>query len=118
MPELVLADKIKNHLTKEQVSSCQKAYIAALSAHPFPKIRTDTYSAVLEALKRQRCLQIGPYLDITIFEAANRIASDLTLLEGVQQLFQQRIIPINAKVQLRLGTMQSKKYSPLYADCP
>src|SRR5471030_964057 len=42
---------------------------------------------LLSALKRQK-LGHGPYPEVTLFEAANRIMSDLVILRGVTGLIQ------------------------------
>lgn len=50
---------------------------------------------LLDALKRTP-LQAGPYRDITLFEAANRIMTDLVLLHGVRFLLKQKEYPYTA----------------------
>lgn len=50
---------------------------------------------LLEALKRTP-LQAGPYREITLFEAANRIMTDLVLLYGVRFLLKQKDYPYTA----------------------
>jgi hypothetical protein len=107
MAELLLANQIAHPMTGNQVGQLRDDYLTLLDQRPFPKIPSDPYPRILAVLKRENC-EIGPYVSITPFEAANRIASDLTLIEGVQQLFAQGHISRNAKVQLRLGTMHTK----------
>lgn len=46
---------------------------------------------------------IGPYSNITVFEAANRIASDLVIINGVIKLIEQNTEPANSTITLRLG---------------
>jgi hypothetical protein len=48
--------------------------------------------ALLTALKRVR-LEHGPYVGVTMFEAANRIMSDLVILRGVAVLLKERVYP-------------------------
>lgn len=47
---------------------------------------------------------IGPYKNISPFEAANRIASDLVIIKGLFQLIKEEKISSDAKYTLRLGT--------------
>lgn len=107
MPDLLLKDKIKNKLSRDLIIKLRKDYLQYLNINPFPAIREKNYHAILKQIKRDT-FTIGPYNGITFFEAANRIASDLTLIEGVIQLFDNNYLTLNAEVQLRLGTMQQK----------
>lgn len=108
MPELLFAKQIEKPLTKTAIKKLKEDYRVALSQkHPFPHFKGTAYPSLLQVLKRDS-FTIGPYINITIFEAANRIASDLTLLEGVLQLFKNKSITGSAIVKLRLGTMQEK----------
>lgn len=55
---------------------------------------------LIEALKRKR-VESGPYPHVTIFEAANRIMSDLVILHGVKCLLAASTFPFDAyKVEL------------------
>ncbi len=47
---------------------------------------------LFQCIKRQR-LNMGPYPHVTLFEAANRIMTDLTILKGVKWLLQSEIFP-------------------------
>lgn len=47
---------------------------------------------LLVAIKRFR-IGHGPYPDVTLFEAANRIMSDLVILHGVGRLMRERTFP-------------------------
>jgi hypothetical protein len=51
--------------------------------------------ALFSALKRQ-AIGSGPYPGVTLFEAANRIMTDLVLLYGVRWLLQQSVFPFEA----------------------
>jgi hypothetical protein len=56
--------------------------------------------ALIEALKRNP-LQHGPYPHVTLFEAANRIMSDLVILHGVKSLLASGAFPFDTyKVEL------------------
>jgi hypothetical protein len=51
--------------------------------------------ALLEALKRS-AVKSGPYPHVTLFEAANRIMTDLVLLYGVRWLLHSKVFPFNS----------------------
>jgi hypothetical protein len=105
MPELLLANRITNPISKSDLQIVKTDYIDYLNKQPFPQIKSTDYPSVLSNLKRET-FSIGPYTGITVFEAANRIASDLTLIEGVLNLFKKKFISHSATVKLLLGTMQ------------
>lgn len=50
---------------------------------------------LLEALKREK-VQVGPYPNVTLFEAANRIMTDLVILHGVKWLLETKVFPFDA----------------------
>ncbi len=65
-----------------------------------PSIKGLSGVALLESLKRDK-VGVGPYPDVTLFEAENRIMSDLVILHGVKWLLETEHFPFNAyKVQL------------------
>jgi hypothetical protein len=106
MAEFLLADKISGALSKAELVNLYKEYKKYLVMRPFPDIEEHSYQAYLHFLKREHS-PIGPYTEITVFEAANRIATDLALFEGVLKLYMAGTIEPDATVRLRLGTMQS-----------
>jgi hypothetical protein len=107
MPELRLKEEIQEPLTHKDIKALSGSYKALLHEYPFPTIQGSGYEAYLRYLKRER-FNIGPYTDITVFEAANRIATDLALFAGVEMLFKKKMIPLDSTVKLRLGTIQEK----------
>jgi hypothetical protein len=50
---------------------------------------------LLEALKRDK-VKVGPYPDVTLFEAANRIMTDLIILYGVKWLLESKTFPFDS----------------------
>jgi hypothetical protein len=50
---------------------------------------------LLTSLKREK-LDHGPYRDVTLFEAANRIMSDLVILKGIRWLLDDKVFPFDA----------------------
>ena len=101
------ADQILSDLTRQQIAGLKIDYLRTLEENRFPKLEINDHHVMLAALKRNNH-SIGPYVGITVFEAANRIATDLTMLEGVEMLFVQGLITAQATVTLRLGTKHEK----------
>lgn len=65
-----------------------------------PSIKGLSGVALIESLKRDR-VGAGPYPDVTLFEAANRIMSDLVILHGVKWLLGTAHFPFDEyRVQL------------------
>jgi len=58
-------------------------------------INNKTGVSLLEALKREK-LTVGPYPGVTMFEAANRIMTDLVILHGVSWLLKTNAFPFDA----------------------
>lgn len=109
LPQSKLEESKFKRLTKLEIEELEKVYRDLLEEMPFKNFESTEYLYVIQRLKREKFQRIGTYMDITIFEAANRIASDLTLLKGVLQLFTgNNPIPASATVQLRLGTIHEK----------
>jgi len=50
--------------------------------------------SLIQALKREKA-RFGPYPDVTIFEAANRIMTDLVILHGVKWLLENKVFPFH-----------------------
>lgn len=108
MAGLIFSEKIKKGLNKKELEDLNVNYLESLERFPFPKIQDWSYQSVIKELKRDLKKQIGPYTDLTIFEAANRIATDLTLIRGILQMFSDGIIGIEDNVEIQMGTMQGK----------
>jgi hypothetical protein len=51
--------------------------------------------ALLESLKREK-VNAGPYPDVTLFEAANRIMTDLVIYNGVKWLLENKVFPFES----------------------
>jgi hypothetical protein len=58
-------------------------------------IKGKTGLGLLEALKREK-LKGGPYPGVTLFEAANRIMTDLVILHGVAWLLKEKVLPFDS----------------------
>ncbi|MCS4300613.1 hypothetical protein [Chryseobacterium sp. BIGb0232] len=90
----------------------KERYLGFLNDNPFPKPPvTGAYFEMINYLKRKDInnpQKIGPYQNITIFEAANRIASDLVIINGIIQLVQNNPSLENARFTIRLGILHEK----------
>ena len=73
-------------LTIENISGVIEEYIKSISKIPL-SIQADSVLGLLRQLKREK-VDYGPYQKLTVFESANRIMTDLTLLFGVKELLQ------------------------------
>ena len=96
----------------EMLQTCKEKYFSFLNDNPFPKPpNSGTYFEMIHYLKRKDInnpQKIGPYQNITIFEAANRIASDLVIINGIIQLVQNNPSLKNASFTVRLGILHEK----------
>jgi hypothetical protein len=87
----------------------RKEYISNLKKYKFPSPPKD--GEIIETIKyfkrkdSENPITIGVYNNITPFEAANRIASDLVILNGIIQLMEQDYEPKNSIITVRLGAM-------------
>ena len=84
--------EIPRILNKESIDDAINDYRQLLKEIPL-EIQSNDILAFLMELKRGK-LEKGPYIGISIFEAANRIMTDLTILYGVKDLLNNKILPI------------------------
>lgn len=95
----------------ETLLNFKKRYFNLLEENPFAQPPQGTYFEMINYLKRKDInnpQKIGPYQNITIFEAANRIASDLVIINGIIQLVDKHPELIMARFTLRLGILHEK----------
>lgn len=107
--EFLLKSPLEN-ITASGLNSVHKEYLSLLIQNKFPLPKSDNYDDMITFLKRKdedNPVAIGPYKNITIFEAANRIATDLVIINGLKLLIDSKKIkdPI---LTLRLGTTHEK----------
>ena len=84
---------IPRKLNRENIDQAITNYLKLLKDIPL-KINADNILQLLTDLKRKE-LNAGPYPNVTLFEAANRIMTDLTILYGIKQLLNGYITEIN-----------------------
>ena len=87
-------------------------YFKLLEDNPFPAPpKSGSFYEMIQYLKRKdekNPLKIGTYENITPFEVANRIASDLVIINGLLQLVISKPELKEAQFTLRLGTTHVK----------
>lgn len=71
-------------LTKKNINYTIKAYLNNMEKIP-PKLNCNSIYQLLISLKRKEVM-CGPYPKVSLFEAANRILSDLVILYGIKEL--------------------------------
>jgi hypothetical protein len=83
-------------------------YLGFIKGNPFPVPPSsgDVIDMIfyLKRKNQKNVNTIGPYKNITVFEAANRIASDLVIIYGLIQMIENEKALRNCEVSLKLGT--------------
>ena len=79
-----IIDQIPNRLNKTNIEKAIADYLNLLKNIPL-KLQSENVLKFLTDLKRKK-LNSGPYPNVTLFESANRIMSDLTILYGIKEL--------------------------------
>lgn len=101
-----------NGINIQGLKALKKKYWNLLREHPFPSPpESGNAIAMIMYFKRQKLnsnIIIGPYAGISVFEAANRIASDLVIINGILQLIKQGREPGNSEITVRLGNKHEK----------
>lgn len=80
-------------LTKSNVRGLLQSYADSVEKIG-GSIHGQTGRALLESLKRRK-VGSGPYPEVTLFEAANRIMTDLVIYVGVQWLLESETFPFD-----------------------
>jgi len=75
----------------DQITNCFHASLAVIGK----SIQGLTGIALLTAIKREKLVE-GPYPGVSLFEAANRIMSDLVILGGVAELLRGNHFPFTS----------------------
>ena len=107
----VLESETKN-LNYSGFIKLRNEYCLLTKKHKFKEIPTS--GEVIEMIKyfKRRDVSLptitGIYKDLTPFEAANRIASDLVILNDLVQLFKQKLIGKNEIFSIHLGNENVK----------
>jgi len=97
----------------KQLLELRRKYCRLLRENRFPDppINGNTFD-MIKYFKRKvdgKHLPVGPYKNISVFEAANRIATDMVIINGIIQLVNEKKEPKDSKFTLRLGNKHVKK---------
>lgn len=100
------------NISYEDLLTLKREYYTSLADNLFPKppVKPSTIQ-MIKYLKRKNAEnvnKIGPYENITVFEAANRIGSDLVLINGIIQLIEDGHEHPDSRITLLLGTRHLK----------
>jgi hypothetical protein len=104
-------------LSHAEFITAKEKYFEYLELHK-PEIKSaETIFELIENVKRSP-VEIGPYQKISVFEALNRIGSDLVLLDGTEKLFTKEDLEINkpSKVLLRMSTIKGYDFEVYFKD--
>lgn len=100
--KFILYDKFNTPLTKQEFSKARLLYLNCIVNNKFSLPASSAIIEQIQLVKRQP-KEIGPYKNLSVFEALNRIASDLVLLEGARLMFNGKIpeiIPNTIKLNM------------------
>ena len=87
---------LDRRLTKENVDSVISDYLSSIESIG-DTITNLKGLSLFQSLKRDP-IGVGPYSGVTLFEAANRIMTDLVILHGVKWLLKTRAFPFDEYV--------------------
>lgn len=76
-----------NYIDQAALEALIEAYKQSLIDYPITQLTANDSFEFIHQVKRVKW-QIGPYKNLTVFEIANRIYSDLVVLEGAQKVFE------------------------------
>jgi hypothetical protein len=84
-----------------------------------PEIKSaETIFDLIENVKRSP-VEIGPYQKISVFEALNRIGSDLVLLDGTEKIFKEGVEKnMPTEVLLRMSTIKGYDFEVYFENQP
>jgi hypothetical protein len=100
----ILHDSFNKALSKQEFELAKESYLDLIEQNKYAIKKSDSIYELITNIKRAP-EKIGPYQNISFFEALNRIGSDLVLLSGATYLFDGGLKGINPKsIHLRMGT--------------
>lgn len=98
----ILHEHFNRALSIEKFDEAKKAYLNSLEINKYAiKDANDIYE-LIDKIKRTP-EKVGPYQNISVFEALNRIGSDLVLLAGATELFKKTSKIAVDKIELKMG---------------
>jgi hypothetical protein len=98
----ILHELFNEPLTKEQFEIAKLQFFKLLKENKYAIKNADTIYELIDNIKRTP-EKVGPYQNISVFEALNRIGSDLVLLSGAAKLFNNETDFLVNKIHLKMG---------------
>ena len=111
--KFLLHDNFKDPLNKAEFIAAKKLYRQSITDNEYEIKATKDIFQLIQNIKRSP-EKIGPYQHMSIFEALNRIGSDLVLLSGAEKLFTSENQP--QKILLRMGNTKGFDFEVFYKD--
>jgi len=106
---------IENKLDKNNIDKTIELYLNSLKEMDLD-IRANNFIELFEILKRKN-VKKGPYINISLFEASNRIMSDLVILYGVKDLLYGKYKDINfSQYIVEYGNENKNKHDIMAED--
>jgi len=100
----ILHDIFNIPLSKKEFEVAKKSYLKTLEENNYSIKNASNIYELINNIKRTP-QKVGPYQNISVFEALNRIGSDLVLLSGATALFNNKLEGIKPeKIHLKMGT--------------
>ena len=109
--KFLLHDDFKDPLNKTDFIEAKKLYRQSIIDNDYEIKATKDIFQLIQNIKRSP-EKIGPYQHMSVFEALNRIGSDLVLLSGAENLFKCEVQP--QKILLRMGNTQGFDFEVIY----
>lgn len=111
-----LQDIFSKSLNKKEFLLAKAKYLQLIRKNSYELKATKDIPEMIQILKRD-FQTVGPYQNITLFEALNRIGSDLVLLSGAEKIFNgaiEEIIP--ETIHLRMGNTDGFDFEVMCTD--
>ncbi len=100
----ILHEIFDKSLFQDEFEIAKNEYLKSLKNNKYTIEKAENIYELIQNIKRSP-RNIGPYRNISVFEALNRIGTDLVLLAGVEKLFNNEISTITPKnIKLNMGT--------------
>jgi len=101
--------EIPRELDKNNIDNAILNYKILLKDFP-TSITSKSPVELFKKIKRKK-IKLGPYPNVTLFEAANRIMSDLTILLGIKKLLSGEIAEMDfSKYLIELGSEDNNNF--------
>lgn len=112
----ILQDFFNKSLSKKEFEIAKTSYLKSLEENNYSIQKTSNIYDLINSIKRTP-EKVGPYQNISVFEALNRIGSDLVLLSGAEMLFRGDLEGINPKsIHLKMGTTHGFDFEVVLED--